>query len=472
MNIEKSKHVKTCRGRYWHFFDNLTVKDSAELRLWVALPPNHRGQEVTIGDIYPRPKKMIEDKLAGNRIIFWRLTDFTAQPYCYYDFQFERQTVFTAIDPAKVGSYDRESEEYKRYTISEPWIEINDEIKTKAGEIVGGESNPYYQAQKLFDWIIENMVYEYPDAANRGAAKSFTSLKGDCGEFSFVFCAMCRSLGIPARTITCMWLTEAGHNWAEILLPGYGWIPADLSVAQALAGKSKAFPDENRTKAFAESRGIPEFDPYWLYGNLYSERLIISIGNNLEVNHPELGISKTFRFLQPGGVHAVPPAFEAVGFEAQTVHAGFFLFGDEADNIELAKQEAMKKMSQGYLMVGNYDMAEKGLQKKLEESPDNAQTLLDLGQCHLNRGRFDEAIEALQASLAGKGGSTKPVFDVWAHNLMGICYKSKGEFDKAKREFQGVIESGIDFQNSLQFARDQLQGLDTDWKKSNSIENV
>lgn len=34
------------------------------------------------------------------------------------------------------------------------------------------------------------MVYEYPDAANRGAAKSTASLKGDCGEFSFVFCAM------------------------------------------------------------------------------------------------------------------------------------------------------------------------------------------------------------------------------------------------------------------------------------------
>jgi transglutaminase-like putative cysteine protease len=462
MTLAKADDMQITKGRYWHFFDNLAVEGSAELRLWVALPPNHRGQQVTILNIYPRPEEIIEDKLSGNRIIFWRITDFTnpAQLYCYYDFQFGRETVFTNIDPEKIGPYGQDSEEYRRYTISEPWIEITDEIRTRAVKIAEGETNPYIQSLRIFDWILANMDYEYPDPANRGAANSFTSLKGDCGEFSFVFCAMCRSLGIPARTITCMWLTEAGHNWAEILLPGYGWVPVDLSVAQALAGKSKAFPDEKSTRAFAESRGILEYDPYWLYGNLYPERLIISVGNNLEVKHPELGIAKTFRFLQPGGVNAIPPAFEASGFAAQPVEAGFFLFGDESDDNERAKQEALKKMSQGYLTAGNYEMAEKGLQKKLEEKPDNAHALLDLGQCYLNQGRFDEAIEAFQGSLAGKGGSAKPVMDVWVHNLLGLCHKSKGEIDKARQEFQGVIESGIDFQNSQQFARDQLQGCE------------
>jgi transglutaminase-like putative cysteine protease len=451
--------MQISEGRYWHFFDNLSVADSAEIRLWVALPPNHRGQEVTVRNIYPPPEEISEDKLSGNRIVFWRITDFplSGQLYCYYDFQFGRETVSTAIDPQKIKPYDKESEDYKRYTISEPWIEITDEIRARALEIVGSEKNPYHQALRIFDWILENMVYEYPDPAKRGAANSFASLKGDCGEFSFVFCALCRSLGIPARTITCMWLTEAGHNWAEILLPGYGWIPVDLSVAQGLAGKSKAFPSEERTKAFAESCGIPEYDPYWLYGNLYSERLIISVGNNLAVNHRELGIAKTFSFLQPGGSNALPPAFEASGFAEKPVQAGFFLFGDSAADMDKAKQEALIKMIPDYLSTGNYEMAEKGLHKTLEERPDNSEALLNLGQCYLNQGKFDKAIEALQGSLKGKGGSTKPVMDIWVHNLLGVCYKEKGEFDKAKKEFQGVIKSGIDFQNSQQFAQDNLQ---------------
>lgn len=458
-NATKNTEVmKMSKGRYWHFFDTKPNEDSTEFYLWVALPPNHRGQEVVIGTIHPEPEEIIVENLSGNKIIFWRLNDNLdpGQPFCYYDFQFWRETVITDVDPEKVGTYDQKSDAYRRYTLSEPWIEITDAIRAKAWKIVKGEQNPYFQAIKIFDWVMDHMVYEYPDSEHRGAENSFASLKGDCGEFSFVFCAMCRSLGIPARTITCMWLTDAGHNWAEILLPGYGWIPIDISIAQGLAGKSQAFPDEEHTRAFAESRGILKYDPYWLFGNLYSERLIISIGNNLEVNHPELGISKTFRFLQPGGAYALPPAFEISGSAKPPVQAGFFVFGDEADDLSHAKQEALKKMVPGYLGVGNYEMAEKGLQIKLTENPDNAQALMDLGQCYLNQGRFDEAVEALQGSLVGKGGSTKPVFDAWVHNLLGLCYQAKNEVDKAKQEFQWVIDSGIDFQNSQQFARDQL----------------
>lgn len=449
---------KVSKGRYWHFFDRVSAEGAAEVRLWVALPPNHRGQDVTIGAIQPQPEEIVEDRLAGNRVVFWRLRDFTGGdlPTCTYDFEFGRETVLTDVDPARVGAYDRAADEYRRYTRSEPWIEVTDEIESRARSIVEGETNPYLQARRIFAWILDHMVYEYPDEASRGAAKSAVSLKGDCGEFSFVFCALCRSLGIPARTITCMWLTESGHNWAEILLPGYGWVPVDPSFAQGLAGKSAAFGDEERTRAFAESRGVPEVDPDWLFGNLYAERLIICVGNNLEVEHGELGISRTFRFLQPGGANAMPPAFEADGFAAPPVHAGFFLFGEASDDHERAKAEALKRMAPGYLAVGAYDMAEKGLRGVLAEKPDNAQAWWHLGQCHLNQGRFDEAIEALRASLAGRGGSAKPVMDAWAHNLLGVCHQAKGEADAARREFQAVIDSGIDFQGSQQFARDRM----------------
>ncbi len=454
--------MRASKGRYWHFFDNVRVEGSAEVLLWVALPPDHRGQKAIVTDIHPRPDKVIDDESSGNRIVFWRLTDFTDSDRlcCSYDFQFERETVLSDVDPDKVEPYDLESFEYRRYTMSEPWIEITDEIRSKAEEIAGGITNPHFQALGIFDWILDNMVYEYPDPANRGAANSFKSLKGDCGEFSFVFCAMCRSLGIPARTVTCMWLTEAGHNWAEFLLPGYGWIPVDASMAQALAGKSKAFPGDDQVRSFAESRGIPRHDPYWLFGNLYSERLIICIGNNLEVKHPDSGLSRTFRFLQPGGVNAMPSAIEASGFKAKPVEAGFFMFGDDCGDPVRAGNEARLRMISGYLAAGDYEKAEKGLQRKLKNRPDDAQALLDLGQCCLNQGRFDEAIDALQASLAGRGGSTKPVLDAWVHNLLGLCYREKGEADKARKEFQGVIDSGIDFQNSRQFARDCLNSCE------------
>jgi hypothetical protein len=49
------------------------------------------------------------------------------------------------------------------------------------------------------------------------------------------FSAMCRSLGIPARTTGGWQLFTGnfnGHFWAEFYLPNYGWVPVDTSAAQ------------------------------------------------------------------------------------------------------------------------------------------------------------------------------------------------------------------------------------------------
>lgn len=454
---------KMTDARYWHFFESIHPDaDSCELRLWVALPVNHSGQNVEIRDIFPEPEKITTDSLTGNQIIFWRFRDLKNKErfYAYYDFKFVREPVISVVLPESIGEYDKESEEYKRFTESEPWIEITDKIRSKAEEITKGETNPYRMAKRVFDWVTDNMVYEYPDQTKRGAANSFETLKGDCGEFSVVFCAMCRSLGIPARTVTCVWLTDAGHQWAEILMPGYGWMPVDASTAQGLKGKSKAFLDEkNRIKSFADSRGMPTYDADWLYGNLYPERLIVAIGNNIKVDYPDLGISKTFLCMQPGGLFAMPPAFDAEGVSTKPIQTGFYVFGEHSRDIDFAQNLATQKMAPSYISAGEYDKAEKGLLSKLENNPEDAQALFDLGRCYLAQDRIDEAVAALIRSIAEKGASTKPVMDAWAHNLLGECYQKKGKPDTAKKEFEIVIESGIDFQNSLGFARERLAKL-------------
>lgn len=458
----ETQESKMTEARYWHFFENVQPEaDSGELRLWVALPVNHPGQKVIIGDIFPKPEKITVDSLTGNQIIFWRFKDLKNKDsfYAYYDFKFDREPVISAVLPESIGEYEKESEEYKRFTRSESWVEITDEIRSKAKEITDGETNPYHMAKRIFDWVIDNMVYEYPDPTKRGSANSFVTLKGDCGEFSVVFCAMCRAVGIPARTVTCVWLTDAGHQWAEILMPGYGWIPVDVSTAQGLAGKSKVFPDISRIRSFADSRGMPTYDADWLYGNLYPERLIVSIGNNIKVEYPDLGISKTFLFMQPGGLFASPPAFEAVGVSTRPIQTGFYVFGENAKDIDFAQKKAAQKMVPGYMSEGEYAKAEKGLLSKLEGNPEDAQTLHDLGRCYQRQDRIDEAVDAFTRSIAGKGGSGKPILDTWTHNFLGECYEKKGETDKAKKEFETVIESGIDFQNSQQYARERLAKL-------------
>ncbi|HPZ08664.1 MAG TPA: transglutaminase domain-containing protein [Candidatus Eremiobacteraeota bacterium] len=449
------------KGRYWYFIDNIKLLEGekGEILLWSALPSEHRGQEVKIEKIYPEPVEIIKDEINGNEIVFWRITDFPEREelYFYYDFQILPQEVKTDIAPYKLLPWDKDTEEYKRFTQSEPWIELTDDIKKKAQEIAGEEKNPYFQARKIFHWVVENIEYEYPSIEERGAEISFKKLKGDCGEFSVIFCALCRSLGIPARTVTCIWFTGGGHQWAEILLPPYGWIPIDPSVAELMTPGSKAVSSDEEVRAFMKSRGIPVRDFSYLFGNLYPMRVIVSTGDNMEVFSKKTGIKRTFKFLQPGGNNAYPPAIEINGFFDKTVHGGFYIFGEKREDLDYARETAEKILASSYLTAGLYKKAEKGFLKIIEKRPDDAKSWLSLGQIYMNRALWDEAIEAFKKCLTGKGGSTKSVMDVWAHNLLGNCYDIKGERDLAVKEYETVIKSGVDYNSAVDYAEKYLK---------------
>jgi hypothetical protein len=446
-------------GRYWCFVDNVQVTgDAPEVRVWVALPANHRGQVVEIGEIYPAPAAVVEDPLGGNKIICWRQTDLKdgEQIYFYYDFAFAGEEVNADVDPSKVEPYDEDTAEYRRYTCSEPWVEITDGIRARAAEIVGDETNPYLKAKMIFDWVVNNIRYEFPDLDSRGAAKTFPRRSGDCGEFSALFCALCRAEGIPARTITAKWVTGGGHQWAEVLIPPYGWVPADTSVAQMFVPGGTIPASEKEIQAFMDSRGIPAADPDWLFGNLYPNRLIVTAGNNHLCQSPELGIGKVFRFLQPGVFNAYPPTYEYVDVSDGAVCAGFYLFGEGCDDLAAAQERASLELGLAYALEGEYEKAEETLHAVTEAAPTVQEPWLFLGRAYLERGKVDEAMNAFRQALAGNGSSAKPVYDVQAHNYLGVCYQMKGDLASARDEFLAVLASGVDYEGSLAFAEDHL----------------
>ncbi len=171
------------------------------------------------------------------------------------------EQIFDDIDPAKVGEYDTSDPEYLLYTASERNIELTDAIREKALEIVGNETNPHLRAQMIYHYIIETYPYSHVphaslDSRDPKVAESthmFETGHGDCGTQSMLFSAFCRSLGIPARAIggyqMIMAETPGTHFWAEYYLPGYGWVPNDVTIAEAADWVT--IPEEKRT-AFKE----------------------------------------------------------------------------------------------------------------------------------------------------------------------------------------------------------------------------
>lgn len=445
-------------GRYWYFVDNITREEGKQpsIRLWMALPQNRPGQKATIGQIVPEPIEILKDKATGNQVVFWQIKDLPEDGGSLVfsvDFEVENHAVTFSIDPAKVQRVDKSSEEYRLFTASAPWVEITPELAAEAKKIVGAETNPFLQAGLVYDWVLENMTYHYPDVHSRGVKAAFAQLKGDCGEFSHVFIAMMRSLGIPARSVVANWYQGSGHAWAEILLPPYGWVPVDTSGAQLVSTGLKGQMDETQIKKFMETRGIPSRDPRYLLGNLYPHRLEVFVGDYVTFTSKVPEGTRSFHFLQPGGSTGWPPAILLDGLSKKTVHGGFFFFGKKSRDRKAAEQRAQQTLAAAYLAAGLPEKAVVGLEKTLELKPDNATTQFLLGQTYFHLRRYNDAITFLQHSLAGKGGSTKASTDVWALILTGMCYDALGERDDAVTAYQKAIDSGVDFNGSLKTAK-------------------
>jgi transglutaminase-like putative cysteine protease len=441
---------ETYHGRYWYVLDNINVTqaDSAEVLLWLAVPADHRGQKARVPAISPAPTEMFRDSLTGTEVAFWRITDFQDRDRMlfYYDFEVEAEPVLNSYDPARIAAYDTTSAEYRRFTQSEPWIELTPQVRAKAAELTLGAQDSWEKARRLFTWTIENMTYEYPDMQSRGAAKSFPRLKGDCGEFTSVFCALCRAAGIPARPVICVWPSGSGHEWAEFLIPGYGWLPADASVAELLRPGSKTLASEEAVQAFMKGRQIPVRDPQWLFGNLYPYRIIVFTGSNIELASKQTGITRTFRFLQPGGQASYPPSVEIRGLSGKTVHGGFYMFGEDRTSPEAAMAQAETELASSYDDAGLADRAEAGYRKQLASKPEDGITWFRLGQLLRRQKHYEGAVAAFNQSLAGKAGSLKSVVDAASHYLLGTCFDLLGQRERALAEYQWVMDSGVDYQ--------------------------
>jgi hypothetical protein len=132
----------------------------------------------------------------------------------------------------------------------EPFVQSDDpRIIKQAQEIAGGEKDTLKVAQKILDWVHDNLR-KYPSAGIPNAVEVLQNLSGDCNEHAVLFMALARAAGIPARMDAGLVLMDGKfyyHAWNEVYVgqwvtvdPTFGQFPADAThIRLAVGGPDK-----------------------------------------------------------------------------------------------------------------------------------------------------------------------------------------------------------------------------------------
>lgn len=93
--------------------------------------------------------------------------------------------------------------------------------------------DPMDFARRVFNTLVSQGTYQTNPDPDRSAPTVCQTLTTDCGGFAFLFCAVLRASGIPARPRVGRWAIEdpSGnyHVTAEFYVMNVGWIPVDVS---------------------------------------------------------------------------------------------------------------------------------------------------------------------------------------------------------------------------------------------------
>lgn len=252
-------------------------KDAKKVRGWFWMPEDRPDQKVLDFRIVEAPEnmKITRDPKYGRSWIYAETDQPSTKPLqVVTEFKVLRKAVSGMADASKSGpiTSDMKRAFAEELRLDERHMEVKPNIQKIADNLAGQESNPVVQAKKFFHYVIDksehySKVGAKPKGLCLGDAQECLKGTGDCcTDQHALFIALCRARGIPARLFYGSRLKpenegkdhDPGYRcWPAFFAPGLGWVPLDISSADA-AGMATAENwfgglDENRME-WAEGR--------------------------------------------------------------------------------------------------------------------------------------------------------------------------------------------------------------------------
>jgi transglutaminase-like putative cysteine protease len=184
--------------------------------------------------------------------------------------------------PENVKAVNSKDAELAPYLQEAPHVVFTPEIRALSEKIAGKEKNCAVRAKLFYDWIAENIKYSY--ATEYSTIRNIsdycrTKGYGDCGQEALLFMTLCRLNGVPARWQSGWNMSPYGktiHDWCEIYLAPYGWMPVDPYMGIWAMRYAK-------TLTSAQQREVRDF----YFGGLDQYRMAANSDHNQQLNPPK-----------------------------------------------------------------------------------------------------------------------------------------------------------------------------------------
>ncbi len=145
-------------------------------------------------------------------------------------------------------------------------------VRDLAGDITEGQDSPYKKAKAIEQYLKEEYSYEVPEPGQKATSPPegsdpvdwflFDQKSGGSTSFSSAFCILARASEVPARVVSGWAISptatqqvvygDQSHQWAEVGLKEFGWIPFDPTPGGAPGRVASRHPE-----AFAEAGSGP-----------------------------------------------------------------------------------------------------------------------------------------------------------------------------------------------------------------------
>ena len=201
---------------------NLTLQNKSNRILknvdfWVYGPVNVTATQKVKSLKANVPYLNLNDKL-GNNLLHFKFESFP--PFATKILNIKAELAVAKI-PNKTEITD-----LALYLKSSLYVETHQPELVRLAKQLKGADN-ITTARNVLQWIKNNIKHAGYTKGSRGALYAFQSRKGDCTEFMYLYAALMRINGIPARNVggyvykeDRVIKPEDYHNWVEIYLDG------------------------------------------------------------------------------------------------------------------------------------------------------------------------------------------------------------------------------------------------------------